>query len=83
MIPDYRVPFVPICQEGEQELGMTADLRDKYTWILDTVTYGPVDVLINSLRATIIDPAIEKYNELKLIKARDPRIKSATDFLRP
>jgi uncharacterized protein YjbI with pentapeptide repeats len=83
MIPDYRVPFVPICQEGEQELGMTAELRDKYTWILDTVTYGPVDVLINSLRATIIDPAIEKYNELKLIRARDPRIKSATDFLRP
>lgn len=82
MIPDYRVPCVPIGQEGEQLPDALADLQDKYTWILKTVTYGPVDVLVNSLRSVIIDPAIEKYNELKLIKARDPRVKSATDFLR-
>lgn len=82
MIPNYRIPCVPICREGGRTSGMLADLQEKYNWILDTVTYGPVDVLINSLRATIIEPAIEKYNELKLIKAKEPRIRSATDFLR-
>jgi hypothetical protein len=28
----------------------------------------------------IIDPAIQKHNELRLIKAREPKIRKAEDF---
>jgi hypothetical protein len=29
----------------------------------------------------MIDPAIQKHNEFRLIKAREPKIKSANDFI--
>ena len=29
----------------------------------------------------IIDPAIEKHNELRLIKAREPKFRSTNDFI--
>ena len=29
----------------------------------------------------IIDPAIQKHNELRLVKAREPKIRSAEDFI--
>jgi hypothetical protein len=31
--------------------------------------------------SVIIDPAIQKHNELRLIKAREPVIRSAEDFI--
>ena len=82
IVSDYQLPFVPICQGGKQDFEMMADVQEKHTCILDMVTYGAVDVLINSLESIIIDPAIKKYNELKLIKAKDPRIRSVKDFLK-
>lgn len=80
-VPDYQVPFVPIIQEGEQPFAMMVDLQKKYPWVLDTLTYDSIDTLINALKPAIIDPAIEKHNELRLIKAREPKIRSAKDFL--
>jgi len=29
----------------------------------------------------MIDPAIKKHNELRLIKAREPKIRSANEFI--
>jgi hypothetical protein len=29
----------------------------------------------------MIDPALQKHNELRLIKAREPKIRSAEDFI--
>jgi hypothetical protein len=40
-----------------------------------------VDTLIKALKPAIIDPAIQKHNELRLIKAREPKIRSAEDFI--
>ena len=36
---------------------------------------------MKALKQAIIDPAIQKHNELRLIKAREPKIRSANDFL--
>jgi hypothetical protein len=33
------------------------------------------------LKPAIIDPAIQEHNELRLIKAREPKIRSANDFI--
>jgi hypothetical protein len=80
-VPDYQIPFVPIIQEGEQPFAMMVDLQKKYDWVLDTLSYDSIETLVNALKPAIIDLAIEKHNELRLIKAREPKIRSAKDFL--
>ena len=80
-IPDYQIPFVPIIQEGEKPFSMMANLQTKYNWVLDTISYDSIKTLINALKPAIIDPAIKKHNELKVIKASKPKILNAKDFL--
>jgi uncharacterized protein YjbI with pentapeptide repeats len=80
-IPDYQIPFVPVIQEGEQPFAMMVDLQKKYNWVLDTLSYRSKDELIRALKPAIIDPAIQKHNELRLIKAREPKIRSASDII--
>ena len=80
-VPDYQIPFVPIIQEGEEPFAMMVDLQKKYDWVLDTLSYDSIETLVNALKPAIIDLAIEKHNELRLIKAREPKIRSAKDFL--
>lgn len=80
-VPDYQVPFVQIIQERECPFAMMVNLQKKYNWVLDALSYDSIDMLINALKPAIIDPAIEKRNELRLIKAREPKIRSAKDFL--
>jgi uncharacterized protein YjbI with pentapeptide repeats len=80
-VPDYQIPFVPIIQQGEHPFAMMIDLQKKYNWVLDTLEYDSMDTLTNALKPAIIDPAIEKHNELRLIKAREPKIRTAKDFL--
>jgi hypothetical protein len=80
-VPDYQIPFVPIIQEGEQPFAMMVDLQKKYNWVLDTLSYSSIETLIKALKPAIIDPAIRKHNELRLIKTREPKIRSANDFI--
>ena len=80
-VPDYQIPFVPIIHEGEQPFAMMVDLQKKYNWVLDTLSYSSIETLIKALKPAIIDPAIQKHNELRLIKAREPKIRSANDFI--
>jgi uncharacterized protein YjbI with pentapeptide repeats len=80
-VPDYQIPFVPIIQEGEHPFAMMVDLQKKYNWVLDTLSYDSIETLIKALKPAIIDPAIQKHNELRLIKAREPKIRSANDFI--
>ena len=80
-VPDYQIPFVPIIQEGEKPFAMMVDLQKKYNWVLDTLSYNSIETLIKALKPAIIDPAIQKHNELRLIKARKPKIRSANDFI--
>ena len=80
-VPDYQIPFAPIIQEGEEPFAMMVDLQKKYNWVLDTLSYSSIETLIEVLKPAIIDPAIAKHNELRLIKAREPRIRSAEVFI--
>lgn len=79
-IPDYQIPFVPIIQEGEYPFAMMVDLQKKYNWVLDTISYDSLDTLIEILKPHIIDPAIEKRDELRLIKAKEPTIISGREL---
>jgi len=81
-IPDYQIPFVPIIQEGEEPFSMMANLQSKYDWVLDTLEYESGDLLIEVLKDAVIDPAIKKHNQLQIIKAQKPNIRSASDFLK-
>jgi Pentapeptide repeats (8 copies) len=80
-VPDYQIPFVPIIQEGEQPFAMMVDLQKKYNWVLDTLSYGSIEALLKALKSAIIDPAMEKHHELRLIKAKESKIRAAKDFL--
>lgn len=80
-VPDYQIPFVPIIQEGEHPFAMMVDLQKKYNWVLNTVTYDSMETLIKALKPLIIDPAMKKRQELRLIKAQEPEVISAKDFL--
>ena len=80
-IPDYQIPFVPIIQEGEFPFAMMVDLQKKYNWVLDTISYDSLDTLIDILKPHIIDPAIRKRDELRVIKAKIPTIISGKDLL--
>jgi hypothetical protein len=80
-VPDYQIPFVPIIQEGEQPFAMMIDLQKKYNWVLDTLSYNSIETLIKALKPAIIDSAIQKHNELRLIKAKESKIRSAKDLL--
>jgi hypothetical protein len=40
--------------------------------VLDTISYDSLDTLVEILKPHIIDPAIRKRDELRLIKAKEP-----------
>ena len=82
-IPNYQIPFVPIIQEGEQPFAMMRDLQTKYKdWVLNTVTYDSIDTLMKVLKPLIVEPAMKKHNELRLIKAQEPEVISGKDYMR-
>jgi hypothetical protein len=80
-VPDYQVPLVPIIQEGEQPFATMADLQKKYNWVMDTLYYDSIETLINALKLGIIDPAIEKYHELRILQVKELKNLSVNDLL--
>ena len=60
---------------------MMTNLQSKYSWVLDTISYDSLETLVDILKAGIIDPAIAKHDELRIIKARRPTIISGRDLL--
>jgi len=80
-VPDYQIPFVPIIQEGEYPFAMMVDLQKKYNWVLNTVTYDSQETLMKVLKPLIIDPAMKKRQELRIIKAQEPEVILGKDYL--
>jgi 3-deoxy-D-arabino-heptulosonate 7-phosphate (DAHP) synthase class II len=60
---------------------MMVDLQKKYNWVLNTVSYDSEQTLMRVLKPLIIDPAMNKRNELRRIKAQIPEVISGKDFL--
>jgi hypothetical protein len=80
-VPDYQIPFVPIIQEGERPFAMMVDLQKKYNWVLNTVSYDSEETLMKVLKPLIIEPAMEKRQELRLVKAYEPEIISGKEYV--
>ena len=73
-VPDYKIPFVPIIQKGQNPFAMFKDLI-AYPWVIKPVrSYDSQETLVEMLEDAIIKPAIEKHNELVQIKAKDLEI---------
>ena len=69
-IPDYKIPFVPIIRENEAPFSMFQDLKNKFDWVLDILEYDSVDNLIEVMESAVVRPALEKAEQLVLMKAR-------------
>ena len=73
-MPEIQAPIMPIIQQGEGPITMFADLHEDCEFVLDTVSYNSMNELMRKLKPNIIDPAIGKYDELRLIKAKTPTV---------
>ena len=80
IVPDYKVPFVPIIQEGEEPFSMFADLQN-YPWMFDVLQYKDSDQLIAVIDKAIVQPALIKADELNVQKAEEVRKRHAEDYL--
>jgi uncharacterized protein YjbI with pentapeptide repeats len=78
-VPDYMVPFVTILQRGEPAFGMFDDLPRRYHWALPLLEYNSVDTLLAALEQKVVNPALEKAQEVRLQKASAPVRRSAED----
>ncbi len=78
LIPEYRVPFVPILQEGEEPFAMFRDLHRP--WVLDLLKYRSADDLMRVFRKAVIDPALEKGEELLTTKFAGIRTRQTSDY---
>jgi len=79
-VPDYKVPFVPIIQEGEEPFSMFANLQS-YPWMFDILQYKDSDQLLAVIDKAIIQPALIKADELNVQKAEEVRKRHAEDYL--
>ncbi len=83
VVPDYMIPFVPIIQKDEKPFAMFVDLQNKYSWVLPVRIYENKDQLINNLEVGIIKPALEKHNELMILKNASLKMVNLSDFEPP
>ena len=73
-VPDYKVPFVPIIQAGEEPFSMFANLQS-YPWMFDVLRYKDVDRLIERIDDAIIQPAVSMAKKLNAQKAEGVQIR--------
>ncbi len=66
-ITNYRVPFIPIIQEGEWPFAMFDDLQRNHHWVLRPLKYKDKDDLIRWV-GKIVDKANAKYEEIQIEK---------------
>jgi hypothetical protein len=79
-IPDCKVPFVPILQDGESAFSMFSNLQTKYDWVLCLLKYDSSENLIDVLDDAVINPALEKRHELELRKAQNGPTRHVEDY---
>jgi len=61
-IPHFKIPFVPIIEEGRKIFSMFPDLLG-YPWVLTPVEFTNKEQLIELLPTRVIEPAEEKFKE--------------------
>ena len=78
-VPNYRIPFVPILQDGEQPFSMFRDLTD-FHWVLPLLRYDSCRNLLATLDKAVVAPALEKRRELALSKAHAMLTRHVRDY---
>ena len=80
-VPDYKIPFVTIVEEGQEPFSMFKDLT-MYDWVLTPVlAYSNIQKLIDGFEKAIIEPAIKKHIELTSRKTEVLKTMSIEDFI--
>ena len=65
-IPHFKIPFVPIIEEGRKIFSMFPDLLG-YPWVLTPVEFTNKEQLIELLPTRVIEPAEEKFKERQIL----------------
>jgi Pentapeptide repeats (8 copies) len=58
-VPHFKIPFVPILEEGATEWSMFGDFLD-YQWVLEPVRFADQEALISMLPTHVIEPAEQR-----------------------
>jgi uncharacterized protein YjbI with pentapeptide repeats len=56
VVPQLRVPFATIIEEGETPFAMFRALQAKYEWVLPTWTYPTREALVRQLNRRVVQP---------------------------
>ena len=68
-VPHFKIPFVPIIEEGRKTYAMFADLLE-YPWVLPPVRFSSQEQLLELLPSRVIEPAEEKFKERQALLER-------------
>jgi hypothetical protein len=80
-VPDYRIPFVPILEEGECPYAMFRDLM-KFDWVLKPLlTYRTEEVLLANFKNVILDRVWKKHVELQRKKHEELEMTSIDQLI--
>lgn len=79
-VPNYKIPFVPIIQKGEEAFAMFRDLA-QYPWMIELLEYSSIEELQQAFYGAILEPAFEKHKEMRLLKANQLQTRKAKDYL--
>ena len=61
-IPNFKIPFVPLIEEGKKVFSMFTDFLGN-PWVLPLVTFSSQEQLIELLPSMVIGPAEEKFKK--------------------
>ena len=64
VLPNYKIPVVPIIQKGERPFAMFIDLRNKYPWVLTTLEYDSAENLAKHFERAVVKPAMAERKRL-------------------
>lgn len=78
LVPEYRIPFVPIIQRDEEPFAMFKDLRRD--WVLDVLKYSSPDDLLRVFKRAVVDVALDRGRELLATKFVEIRTRQTSDY---
>jgi len=62
-VPDFKIPFVPILEEGRKPYSMFVDILEHQNVVKPIVSFKSIEDLIEKTPGSIITPAEEKLKE--------------------
>jgi uncharacterized protein YjbI with pentapeptide repeats len=65
-IPHFKIPFIPIIEEGRKIFSMFSDLLG-YPWVLSPVEFTSKEHLLELLPSRVIEPAEKKFKERQVL----------------